>query len=306
MKRLKPLTFKQLRAIEAIDKTSSFAAAAEVMSLTAPAVHSQIKALEENFGCAMIYRTGSKKFTLTPEGRTLLNAYIRCASELEKAVREIEGISQGLKGVVVLGVVSTGKYFAPRLVASLKKHFPDIEVVLKDGNRQEIISALQSNAIDLAIMGRPPREPAVSATRIGDHPHILIAQPDSHLTQLSHISPDDLFRETMILREEGSGTRILGTRILDRIGEGRTYDRIEMGSNESIKQAVIAGLGIAIISRHTVTEELNTGRLVELNMPEFPVLRTWYVLHRVDSELTAAALQILGYIVEKKSSILPN
>jgi LysR family transcriptional regulator, low CO2-responsive transcriptional regulator len=306
MERLNALTFKQLRTLEAMAATGSLTAAADGLGLTTPAVHSQLRALEQNFGCAMIFRQGPRRFTLTPEGEALLEAHRKSAAALTVALRRIEGLQRGLLGTVVLGVVSTGKYFAPRLVASLKRLFPDIDVILKIGNRIDIIVALSEAAIDLAIMGRPPRDPPVTSFPIGDHPHSLIVPLGHRLARLRDIRPDDILNETILFREPGSGTRILATRFLDRIGEGRPYDTTVLDSNETIKQAVMAGLGIAIISRHTVTEELRGRRLLEVTSLDLPIMRQWYVLHRADLHKTGAVTSILEFIKREKATLFPE
>lgn len=306
MKRLNTLTFKQLRTLQAVAETRSLSAAADLLGLTAPAVHSQLKTLEENFASPMLYRDGANKFTTTPEGAALLDAHRKCSAALETAVRRIEALRRGLSGTVVLGVVSTGKYFAPGLVASIKQAYPDIEVVLKIGNRTEIIAALTDGSIDLAIMGRPPRAPAVTATAIGDHPHVLVVPPSHRLATLTAVQPRDILNETIILREEGSGTRIMAMRFLDRLGQGRPYASIEMESNETIKQSVIAGLGIALLSRHTVTEELHSGRLVEVAAPQMPIMRTWYILHPSDLQLTGAMQTVLAFVISANGAFLPR
>ncbi len=208
----------------------------------------------------------------------------------------------GNRGVAVLGVVSTGKYFAPGLVVRLRDAFPEIDVILKVGNRDKIIGDLKQGAIELAVMGRPPRSPANISYEIGPHPHVIIARPDHRLAQIDNISPADLLSETFISREIGSGTRILMMRYLDRVGEGMTYRQVEMGSNETIKQAVIAGLGIAMISQHTVTDELNAGRLVALNVPGLPIVRHWYLLHRTDLRMTPTLQTVRDFILGLKAN----
>jgi len=282
MRRLESLTFKQLRALDSVAASGSISRAAEMLLLTPPAVHSQLKTLEANFGCEMLQRDSHGRFVLTGEGAALLDAYRRTQADLRMAVQRIDALRKGLAGTVVLGVVSTGKYFAPGLVAQLRQTHPDIEVVLKVGNRNMIISALEDRAIDLAIMGRPPRMPAVTAYVIGNHPHILVVPPGHRMLSMGRIDPEDILNEPFILREEGSGTRILCMRFLDRIGGGQPYESVEMGSNETIKQAVIAGLGIALISFHTVTEELRAGRLIAPVVKDIPIMRSWFVLHRQD------------------------
>lgn len=306
MRRLETLTFKQLRALDSVAGTGSISRAAEILRLTPPAVHSQLKVLEANFGCEMLQRDSQGRFVLTGEGAALLEAYQRGQADLRMAVQRINALHKGLAGIVVLGVVSTGKYFAPALVAQLRKTHPDIEVVLKVGNRNTIISALEDRAIDLAVMGRPPRVPAVTAFVIGAHPHVLVVPPGHRLLSVPQIDPEDILNEPFILREEGSGTRILCMRFLDRIGGGQPYESVEMGSNETIKQAVIAGLGIALISFHTVTEELRAGRLIAPVVKDIPIMRSWFVLHREDQALTGAAQRVLDFIRAQKDGFLPK
>ena len=252
MKRLNTLTFKQLRALQAVTETGSISRAADELGLTAPAIHSQIRTLEENFNCTLVSRHQTDGFRPTPEGAVLLRAYQRAQTGFENAITQIMALHRGLAGTVNLGIGSTGKYFAPTLVARLRRQYPDIETNMMIGNRQMLIEHLENRAVDIAIMGRPPRQPQVEAVPIGDHPHVLIAPPDHPLARETDIRNEEILAEQWILREEGSGTRVLGARFLDRISGGQPPATTEIASNETIKQAVIAGLGIALISYHTV------------------------------------------------------
>lgn len=299
------VTLRQLRSLRAVAQTGSLTAAAATLGLTPPAIHSQLRGLEDLAGCALMARGEHGAFGPTAEGRALLLAEAEIATALARAVREIGALRQGHSGSVVLGVVSTGKYFAPFLVARLLRILPDVEVTLRIGNRDAIIAALAGNELDLAIMGRPPREPAVIADPIGPHPHIIIAAPDHPLAAQDPVTPRDLLGETFLSREEGSGTRILMTRLLDRIGEGTPWRAVEMGTNETIKQAVIAGLGIALISQHTVTEELRAGRLVALGAIGLPIQRSWYLLRRADRAMTPATARVRHEIDVMRGSFLP-
>ncbi|THD73865.1 LysR family transcriptional regulator [Thalassobius vesicularis] len=299
------ITIKQLRALRAVAENGSIAAAADILGLTPPAVHTQLKTLESNLDCVLIERHTSGRSSLTAEGRAVLTAERNVDTALDTCIEKLRALKAGLSGVVVLGVVSTGKYFAPSLVSRLRDAYPDIDVILKVGNRDMTINTLQQRSIDLAIMGRPPRSPAVLAESIGDHPHVIIAKPDHPLAQLSDVPADDLLNETFIARENGSGTRILMTRYLDRIGNGTPYRCIEMGSNETIKQAVMAGLGVAMISGHTVTEELRTGRLAVLQREDLPIIRQWFLLHREDLELTPVIETVRAYISAQQGGFLP-
>lgn len=304
MPKLDAITLKQLRALAAVVETGSITAAAEGLSLTPPAVHSQLKTLKESLGSEVLLRDGPSGFKLTAEGRILLGAFLKTEAALTRALEDITALRRGVAGRVVLGVVSTGKYFAPGIVARLKRAHPDIHIQLVIGNRDEIIEGLDTEQLDIAIMGRPPRQPRVVDYPVGDHRHVLIASPENTLSQLATASHDDLLRQTFILREHGSGTRILSTRFLDRIGEGRLYDTVEMGSNETIKQAVIADLGVAIISAHTVIDELVSGRLAVVRADGLPITRQWYVLHRESLHLTGAMSTILDAIRAQARTML--
>lgn len=306
MPRLDAITLKQLRALAAVHQYGSITAAAEVLALTAPAVSTQLKSLEENIGSTLLIRSTENKGALTQQGQHVLKTITQIESALENCVKTVESLNSGKSGVVSLGVVSTGKYFAPGLVAKAKELLPDIRLDLLIGNRSEIISALESHSIDLAIMGRPPRYPAVEPFALGDHPHVLIAAKDHPLTSARDISPSRLLSETFILREPGSGTRILMERFLDRIGEGRTYDRIEFNTNETIKQAVIAGLGIAMISAHTITDQLAEGRITTIDLPGLPIIRQWYLVHPAAIPMTPVVDKVWDFLIEQDGAFLPE
>lgn len=304
--RLDALTLRQLRALRAVAESGSLTIAAARLGLTPPAIHSQLRALDGLVGGALLERAEHGAFRPTAEGRALLLAEAHIQTALGRAVREIEALRHGRSGTVVLGVVSTGKYFAPGLVADLQRELPEVEVTLRVGNRDSILGALSEDALDLAIMGRPPREPAVIADPIGPHPHIIIAAPDHPLAMQDPVIPDDLLAQTFLSREEGSGSRNLMTRFLDRIGEGAPWRAVEMGTNETIKQAVMAGLGIALLSQHTVTEELRAGRLVALQAIGLPIQRSWYLLRRADRDMTPATARVHEQILERRGSFLPQ
>lgn len=300
------VTLRQLRALRAVADSGSLTLAAAQLGLSPPAIHSQLKSLEDLAGAPLLQRAEHGAFRATAQGRALLMAEAQIATALARAGREVASLAQGHSGNVVLGVVSTGKYFAPFLVATLQRALPRIEVTLRIGNRDAILAALAADELDLAIMGRPPREPAVIAAPVGPHPHIIIAAPDHPLAAQDPVMPMDLLSQTFLSREEGSGTRILMTRFLDRIGEGTPWRATEMGTNETIKQAVIAGLGIALISQHTCSEELRTGRLVALQAIGLPIQRSWYLLHRADRAPSPATERIRAAIAGLGGSFLPR
>lgn len=302
----KSITLKQLRALSAIVETGSITAAAGKLHVTPPAVSTQLKTLEDSVCAQVMTRGPDGKTALTPVGVELLGTVRKIETALEQSFERIRAMNEGLAGHVSIGVVSTGKYFAPGLVADLKKRHPEIDIGLKVGNRNAIVEMLSRGAIELCIMGRPPQEPEVDHVVLGDHPYIIVAAPDNPLADLAEVPADALLRETFLTREEGSGTRITMRRFLDQIGEGRTYRMVEMGTNETIKQAVMVGLGIAMISAHTIGPELEQGRLKRLKMPGLPVNRAWYLVHLKGAELSPTARAFQDFLLELKGAYLPT
>lgn len=301
---LRSLSLKQLRAFAATMRRGSVTQAAQVLFVTPPAITTHLKSLEKIVGQS-IYEKNPDGPEPTEVGRELLEAADEIEKVIERARVKIEALASGATGSVILGVVSTGKYFAPGIVARFRQDHPDIRVRLAIGNRTEIIKGLERREYDLLVMGRPPAHVAVDREVLGDHPHVLVAAPDHPLVGDPEILPEDLLRETFLAREEGSGTRLLMGRFLERIGGGRSFNTVEMGTNETIKQAVMAGLGIAIISAHTCHSELAEGKLALLQAEGLPLVRQWFLIHRSDRELTKAAAVLRRFIVDHKGEILP-
>ncbi|HUV32714.1 MAG TPA: LysR family transcriptional regulator, partial [Devosiaceae bacterium] len=232
MVRTDAITLKQLRALAAVYDSGSLVAATERLNVTAPAISTQLKTLEDNIGAALLRRRDGQ-LELTEPGRELLAATAQVEHTLERTFRRLSALKSGMAGQVEVGVVSTGKYFAPGLVARARKALPEISTGLRVGNRSEIVAAVANRSIDLAIMGRPPRVPVVTAHRLGEHPHILVAPPEHKLAGRRDIETGLLLDEMFLLREIGSGTRILAERFLDRIGEGKAYESLDFDSNET-------------------------------------------------------------------------
>lgn len=299
------ISIRQLRAFREVVERGSLTAAAEGLGLSVPAVHAQLRSLREVAGADLLDRGADGVWTPTAAGEVVLVAARAVQTAIDLAAERLASLHAGLTGRVVLGVVSTGKYFAPYLVARLLRAFPAIDIELRVGNRGEIIAALGEGRLDLAIMGRPPREPVVEATTLGPHPHLIVAAPDHPLAAVTRVDPAALLRETFLAREEGSGTRILMTRFLDRVGEGKLVRTTEMGTNETIKQAVMAGLGIALISAHTVVEELRQHRLVALPIEGLPIVRHWFLVHVAGQPLLPAAEALARAIVAMEGAFLP-
>ena len=208
-------------------------------------------------------------------------------------------------GRISIGAVSTAKYFVPFAISGFSKAHPNIEITLSIGNRQEIGTALRGYDLDIAIMGRPPVDIPMNVHLIGDHPHVIIAQTAHRLARKARLSLRQLADETFLTREPGSGTRGLMEQLFERAGL-RPKIGMAMSSNETIKQAVIAGLGIAFISAHTVATELDERRLVTLDVEGMPVVRQWFVLSRKDKVLLPPAQAMLDFLSARGAQFLPR
>lgn len=301
----KALTLKQLRALAAIVDAGSVTAAAGMLHVTPPAVSTQLRGLEAIVGAQVLHRGPDGRIALTPIGAELLAAVRKIESSLDLCFQRVTAMRTGLAGHVAVGVVSTGKYFAPGLVARMKRSHPEIEVGLKVGNRIETIERLERGEIELAIMGRPPGGLEIEQDSLGDHPYVVIAAPDHPLAGRGRVEPEELLSETFLCREDGSGSRILMIRYLDRIGEGQPYRMVEMGTNETIKQAVMAGLGVAVISAHTIVPELEAGRLAILRLDGMPIPRTWYLIRLSEAEISPVAAAFRKFLLELNGDYLP-
>lgn len=280
----------------ALGQGGSYAAAADLLGLTPPALHAQVRALESLLGAPMLQRSETGGSELTEIGRRVAETAQAIDLQLERLAEDVAAIRSGQQGRVVLATVSTAKYFAPALVQQLRQAMPGIDIQLRVGNRQQVIEGIASGRFDLAVMGRPPRVPPVEAAVISPHPHVLVAPAGHRLAGLAQVPVAELFAETFMLREEGSGTRILATRWLDRIGEGFVFDQFEMDSNETIKQAVLAGMGLALLSQHTVMQELADGRLTILPMANLPIVRHWFLVRSSTHTVSPAEARIWDLI----------
>ncbi len=302
---MRNLTLKQLRALSAIGRTRKIVSAAKELNLTPPAVTLQLQQLEEETGFRLFDRA-SDGLRPTDAGQAMLDT----AAQVWALIAACEDRLAALKGVsagrVSVGVVSTAKYFAPNLVAAFAKAHPGVELRLRVGNRDDIILALREFQIDVAIMGTGPRDLPVEASLIGDHPLLIIAPPDHPLAGERRIPKARMTDEVFLTREEGSGTRTSMEVYLDGLPRRSGTLRIEMGSNETIKQAVMAGLGIAFISAHTVAAEIESGRLVSLDVEGLPVRRQWFVVRRADKAMMPAVEAFAAFLSKEGGRFLPH
>ena len=301
---LRDLTIRQLRSLAAIAEGGSVTAAANKLNLTQPAVTQQLRNLRALAGLPLLQRT-SEGMRLTEAGQELLTLSQRIETSITDCELALGIIAGQTGGKVSIGAVSTAKYFVPYAIAAFSKLFPKIEIRLAIGNRETIRRAVYDYEMDVAIMGRPPSDVDVDLQLIGDHPHIIVASGQHQLGRRGRISPSDLSDEIFIKREVGSGTRLL----MESFFEARQLQSatgMEMGSNETVKQAVIAGLGIAFISAHTVANELQDGRLVSLDLEGLPVMRQWFLVRRKDKIMLPPAKAMIDFLSTEGARFLPK
>lgn len=299
---MKNITLRQLKIFEAVARHLSFSRAAEELHLTQPAVSMQVQALEGQAGLPLTEQAG-KKVRLTAAGEEVARQARRIAEQLREAGEALAALKGVEAGRLKIGVVSTAKYFAPALLAEFRRRHPGVEIQLNVSNRGTVVRQLAENEIDLAIMGTPPSEFETVATVFAEHPLVFIAAPDHPLAGKRRIDPGQLAAETLLFREPGSGTRGALERYLGehQVNVGAT---MELGSNETIKQAVMAGLGISFISEHTIGLERAVGRLVKLSVAGTPVSRQWRLVYRTDKRLMPAAIAFIDFMNSEGSRLI--
>ena len=246
----------------------------------------QLRNLEALAGLPLVQRTG-EGMLLTDAGREVMALAERIEAALVDCEQALDMIAGRSGGRVSIGAVRTAKYFVPFAIAAFSKRHPKIDIVLQIGNREEIRQAMRGYDLDLAIMGQPPPDVPVEKRLLGEHPHGIVAAAGHWLAKDSGLAVIDLTYETFITRERGSGTRMLMEQFFQS-SDLQPKIGMEMNCNETIKQAVIAGLGIAFISLHTVASELADGRLVVLDVAGLPIMRQWYAVRRVGQDAVAA------------------
>ncbi len=301
---MRDITLKQLRAFAGVVRTGSVTGAASLLHVSPPAVTLQMQLLQEHVGLPLIERSPAGMIP-TEAGREVLRAIERIEAILADSRGVLDALAGSERGTVSVGVISTAKYFAPRLLVAFARTHPGIELKLTIGNRAEILSGLSHFQLDIAITGRPPAELDVVATPIGDHPHLIVAAPDHPLAGQKHLDPASLTAETFLVREPGSGTLGLMERFFADAGVAPRIG-MQISSNETIKQAVMAGLGIAFISGHTVEAEIEDGRLVTLDVKGLPIVRQWYVVHLRERRLMPAVQITRHFLTELSQDLSPG
>lgn len=300
---MRHVTLRQLRMFAALARTGSVSKAAEAMHVSPPAVTMQLRLLEEQLGLPLSERASGVSVP-TDAGRELIAAIERVETILAECGAALAGLAEAKGGSVSVGVVSTAKYFAPRALAAFAEAHPQIELRLAVGNRAEIIEGLHRYTIEVAVMGRPPQELNAIAEPIGEHPHVIVVPPGHPLVERDLLEPFALAGETFLVREPGSGTRSLMERFFAESGVSPKIG-MQISSNETIKQAVMAGLGIAFLSGHTIAAEIASQRLIMLPVRGLPVMRQWFSVHVAPRRLMPAALAVNRFLIERGREFLP-
>ena len=293
---MKNATFRQLRVFNAVARHLSFAKAAETLHVSAPAITMQIKELEAAVGMPLFERQG-RKVSLTTSGEYML-VYARKMLALLKDAEDAAARLQRIQtGKLTIGMVDTTTYFIPALLSKFLKEHEGIEVVLSVGNRRELIQWLQNSEVDIAIMGSPPGEFPTRAEPFAANPLVFVASPDHPLSGETGLHAEDLRQQAFIVREPGSGTR---TAMEAYFSQARFQPRfsMELKSNDAIKQAVKANLGLSFLSLHTIGLELQTQQLSVLQVRGSPVVRAWHVVHALSKLLSPAAEAFRYFVLE--------
>ena len=287
-------TLNQLKVFSTVAELSGFARAAESLHLATPTVSMQVKQLADAIGMPLFEQVG-KRIYLTDAGRSVLDAaksVFATLDSLESRVAQMRGLKVGhLK----IAVVTTAKYFIPRLLGPFVREYPGIDIALEVGNRSDIVARLSRNEDDLCVMGMPPDHLDIERLPFVANPIVAIAPVGHPLAQRKRVPLETIARESFIMREKGSGTRLAVDEFLQRKGIGLKV-RMELGSNEAIKQAVAGGLGLSMLSLHAVTRELERREIEVVRISGLPLRRSWHIVRRSGKELSPIAEIFLEYL----------
>jgi DNA-binding transcriptional LysR family regulator len=290
-------TLHQLKVFEATARHGSFTRAAEELYLTQPTVSIQVKQLTKAVGLPLFEQIG-KRLYLTQAGQQLLDTCQRVFEGLEQfemAIADIKGMKQGQ---LRMAVITTAKYFVPRLLGPFCQRFPGIDISLKVTNHQNIQERMANNEDDLYIISQTPEQPDLKIHPFLENPLVVIAPKNHPLVGKKNIPITALSGEQFIMREPGSGTRQAIQSLFDE-HEVDVKVRLELGSNEAIKQAIAGGLGISVLSVHTIISEGTTGEFAILDVEHFPIERHWYVASLAGKQLSVVADTFLNYLLEE-------
>ncbi len=285
-------TLKQLYSFEAVVRLKSFTKASKELNITQPAVYMQIQQLTQNIGSDLV-NTKGKKISPTHIGKQFYQTCLAVIKTLEQSKADIEQTLNPDSGHLEISVATTTNSFVSRALAQFKKQHPKMTFHLEVTNRQLLLEKLSHHNADLVIMGEPPKDMSLIAQPFMENPLIAISHPNHPLLKNKRNSIKKLNKETLITREQGSGTRIT----IERTTGMKFNSEIEINSNEAIIEAVQAGLGIGFVSKHTVQLELENNIIKQLNVDKFPITRHWFVVHSAKIQLTPIAQRFKDFII---------
>ncbi len=294
-------TLHQLKVFEAVARHNSFTRAAEELFLTQPTVSMQVKQLTRSVGLPLFDQVG-KRLYLTEAGQQLLSASREIFDKLdqiEMTIADLKGLKQGK---LRLAVITTAKYFVPRLLGPFCQKYPGIDIALQVTNHRGITDRLSENLDDLYIVSQLPEGLNLSSHPVLENPLVVLAPANHPLVGHKQIPIELLAEEPFIMREPGSGTRKSVQELFDRHGVSVKV-RLELGSNEAIKQAIAGGLGISVLSRHTLALEGATEQLAILDVQEFPIQNQWYVIYPQGKQLSIVAQAFFEYLLQEAKEI---
>ncbi len=288
------ITLGQLKAFEAVARLGSFSRAADELHVTQPAISKKIRLLQEEIGLTLLEQV-SKQLYLTDAGRELLTTcgdWLETWSRFEQSIADLKGLKQGR---LRLCVVTTSKYFMPRVLGPFCDLYPGIDIAMQVVNRDRLLERLVRNKDDLYVMGLPPEGSEIESERLMENPLVVLAPAFHPWANRRGIHFSELADAAFVMREQGSGTRIAVERVFQQRGLGLRI-KLELGSNEAIKQAVAGGLGLAILSRSTIRLDAAQAELVELDVEDFPIRRSWYVVWPRGKQLSVVAKTFLTFL----------
>ncbi len=291
-------TFRQLEIFEAIARLSSFTRASEELYLTQPTVSMQMKKLTDIVGAPLVEQIG-KKVSLTEDGRELAQASREIFAILDRYTMSVAQRRGLEKGKLKLMAITTASYFAPRLLGEFSKLHPGIDVSLRVTNKEQVLASMADNLDDLYLLGTPPEEIDVVAKQIMDNPIVVLAAPNHPLAAKHNLTLADLAQERWVMREAGSGTRKAIERLFHEHGL-EIRPRLELGSNEAIKQAILADLGISALSCHALTLH-QPGQFAVLDVKGFPILRHWYAVYPAGRQISLVARAFLDFLLTQQT-----
>ena len=299
---MKNATLRQLKVFESVARLNSFSRAAEELHLTQPAVSTQIKKLEEHAGNRLFEQFG-KKIYLTPAGTELLEIGRTIIGQFDAAAQAMAQFRGVAGGRLDVGVISAGDYFFPRLLVEFVRRHRDVSLNFSVHNREGLLGQIEHNLTDLAIMVRPPTDMDTVQLPFAPHPYVIVAAPDHPLVGRPRIARAQVAREPFVVREKGSDT---WNSMADSFGAAIADINVamEIRSTETIKQAVMAGMGVSFLSAHTIARELEAKSLAVLDVEGFPVMLNWYVVHRTNKRLPPVAQAFKDFLIADGAALI--